>query len=504
MSTAALPSERTAPERTTLSTDTLLGLGVSFLVLVLFNVHRFLYGTVPVFPTDDAYITLHNAQTLVSGHPDPRFLGTAALAGSTSLLHVALTALLCTVLPGLTALNTTLWLGIGLYALGLVRLARVHGATPGQALLLMAAGVLAAQTPFQMLNGLETGLTLAGVVWSLVFASAEKPTRALAALCGLLPLLRPELIALSGLLFAHQALRRREGKGIVLDALVALLVAAPFLVLLWANTGSLVPQTIAAKRAYFGEVALPLGEKLSTSERHLGKFVVLVGVGLIFVPRLAATALGRLGLVFAAVLLAVYIQTFPTALLQYYHRYLYVLLPFLWLGCASLWKTKYGVAASVGAVLVLGQGLVSFPARWGTYEGWYQEVAVELDTLAKFCNTLPDDGPILLHDAGYLGWAGNKPLVDMVGLKTPAAIPLHQRFTEPSAGKGRGEAVAALAREKHCRYLVVLQGWEAFYGIAAGLQSQGWQLEPVRAFTADYPVPEQNRYLVWRLTAPHE
>ena len=211
------------------STDTVLALLVGLVVLVAFNIHRFLYGERPVFPTDDAYITLHNAVVLVSGKPDPNFLDTAALCGSTSLLHVALTALFCLVLPPLTALNTTLWLGILLYGLGLLRLARVHGAAPWQAVLLTLAGLFAAQTPFQMLNGLETGLALAGVTWALVFASGEKPTRMLPVLCGLLPLLRPELIVLSVLLFAHQALRKRKAKPIALDLVLALLAAAPFL-----------------------------------------------------------------------------------------------------------------------------------------------------------------------------------------------------------------------------------------------------------------------------------
>ena len=487
-----------------LPTDTVLALLVGFVVLVAFNVHRFLYGELPVFPTDDAYITLHNAVVLVSGKPDPNFLGTAALCGSTSLFHVALTALFCLVLPPLTALNTTLWLGILLYSLGLLRLARVHGAAPWQAILLTLAGLLAAQTPFQLLNGLETGLALAGVTWALVFASAEKPTRLLPVLCGLLPLLRPELIVLSALLFAHQALRRRTPKGIALDLAFALLAAAPFLLLLWANTGSVIPQTIAAKRAYFAESGLPLSAKLATAGRHLGAFGALVGVGAVFLPALVRSIAGRIGLVFATVLIAAYVQSLPMALLQYYHRYLYILLPFLWLGCASLWRAgkQLNLAASIGAALVLAQGIFTFPTRWATYEGWYQEVAIELDGLAKFCDTVDGDGPFLLHDAGYLGFAGHKTLVDMVGLKTPAAIPLHQRMTEPTLGKGRLDAVEQLARTKNCRYLVVLQGWDEFHQIGAGLAARGWTVVPIRPFAPDYPVPERNRYQVYRLTSP--
>lgn len=502
MNAAALPRV----DRQSLSADTALSLLVGFLVLILFNTHRFLYGSVPVFPTDDAYITLHNAQVLLSGQPDPRFIGTPALAGSTSLVHVLLTAAFALVMPPLHALNATLWLGIGLYALGLLRLARVHGATPWQACLLTLMGLLAAQTPFQMLNGLETGLTLAGITWSLVAASATRPTRALPVLCALLPLLRPELLALALLLLGQQAARRRELRAIARDLAIFALTLAPFLVLLYSNTGALLPLTIAAKRAYFGEAALPLGVKLAVGQGHLGKFALLLGPALLFLLPLLRSTLGRLGLLFAFLLLAAYIESFPTALLQYYHRYLYVLLPFLWLACASLWQKGLprwqGAVASGAAGIVVLQSLALFPTRWATYEGWFQEVAVELDSLAKFCDTLPDDGAIVLHDAGYLGWSSHRRLVDMVGLKTPAAIPLHQRFTAPRAGQGRLDAITTLAKEKNGRYLVVLQGWEEFYGIASGLQARGWGVVPLRTFAPDCPIPPRNRYQVWRLTAP--
>jgi hypothetical protein len=41
----------------------------------------------PVFPVDDAYITLHNAEVLYDA-VDPNYTGTPALVGSTSPIHV--------------------------------------------------------------------------------------------------------------------------------------------------------------------------------------------------------------------------------------------------------------------------------------------------------------------------------------------------------------------------------------------------------------------------------
>src|SRR5689334_12266347 len=74
--------------------------------------HSLWMGT-PVFPVDDAYITLHNAQALHQGY-DLNFPGTPALVGSTSVLHTALVSALLYVLPPLRAMDTTLWIGLWL------------------------------------------------------------------------------------------------------------------------------------------------------------------------------------------------------------------------------------------------------------------------------------------------------------------------------------------------------------------------------------------------------
>ena len=61
-------------------------------ILLAASLHRALLGS-PVFPVNDAYITLHNAQVLHWGH-DPNYPGTPALAGATSAVHLALVVLL--------------------------------------------------------------------------------------------------------------------------------------------------------------------------------------------------------------------------------------------------------------------------------------------------------------------------------------------------------------------------------------------------------------------------
>src|SRR5262249_54188914 len=110
-------------------------------------VHALWQGT-PVFPVDDAYITLHNAQVLHSGQ-DLNFPGSPALTGATSLLHTLLVAFLLLFLPPLWAMDVSLWIAIWLFGLGLARLAFVHRASVVQAFLLLTVGLTAARMPHQ-------------------------------------------------------------------------------------------------------------------------------------------------------------------------------------------------------------------------------------------------------------------------------------------------------------------------------------------------------------------
>ena len=100
----------------------------------------------------------------------PNYVGTPALAGATSAVHLALIVLLMFALSPLVTLWAALWLATLAYALGLVRLARIHDASPAQALLLTLVGLAAGQVPHQLMNGLETELMLAAVTWALVLA----------------------------------------------------------------------------------------------------------------------------------------------------------------------------------------------------------------------------------------------------------------------------------------------------------------------------------------------
>lgn len=491
--------------------DRALYAAVTLLVLLAALLHRVLLGS-PVFPMDDAYITLHNAQVLHWGH-DPNYLGTPALAGATSAVHLALVAFLMFALSPPMALWTSLWLATLAYALGLVRLARVHGATTPQALLLACVGVAAGQVPHQLTNGLETGLMLAALTWALVLASEPEPAAPedaarrrlwLAALCGLLPFIRPDLLVFSlGLLTFQTARRVRAAtswraavRPILTDLGVACLSAAPWALWYWLALGTPYPGTVEAKRFFFAQDLLPAHVKVSLGAQGLALFVGDLGLLIFYGFLLGRTGLGRILLLAAAVLIAAYIVRFPASLSGYEGRYLYPLLPLLLYSAAAAFGAGPTVrrAATVILVLCLLQSGWRAPGFWAQHQGYCGFTRYHLVGTAAWCNAhLPPGSTVLVHDAGYIAYATRFPLVDLVGLKTPSCIAVHRALTHPSSGALRGEAVSRIAEGSHADYLIVLEGWERIYGLASGLRAQGWDVHLIN---------DQYAYHVYALHPP--
>ncbi len=166
-------------------------------------------------PLDDSYISLHSAQVLHWGN-DPNFPNTPPLVGITNAPYVLLLWGLLLVFPPLIALEAASWLGILCYALGLVALGRAFRLPLWAPLALAALGLTIAKVPYQLLNGVETGMAMAITVWILALAETNTASsrRCAAVLCGVAPFLRPELIAVTvlvmlALLFAGlQAVRK--------------------------------------------------------------------------------------------------------------------------------------------------------------------------------------------------------------------------------------------------------------------------------------------------------
>lgn len=458
--------------------------------------------TATVFPVDDAYISLHSAQVLYSG-ADRQYLGTPALVGATSPAHVVLTSLLLPFLTPLWAHWLNGWLGALAFACALARLAFSLRAHPLVALLVSITGLIVGEVPHQLLNGLETGWAMAAVSWTLA-AALESPVRRrweLPVGIGVLPFVRPELALLSGLLLLNRVVSNYQEsaddwRNTQKDLLWTAMAAAPWLLLMFWNTGALVPATVMAKRNYFAEGCRSAELKLESVIESLSRFSQTMGVLVFAAPLLVFNRVGRLMVLYAAGLVFAYYNSFPGALDHYEQRYLYVLLPAMWIGPAAATASRSRVLRS-GALIVIGavlaEAALQAEPRWRQHLRYVNFTRHELAGATTWLNdNIPPASRVLVHDAGYVGFAGRFEIVDLVGLKTPSTRRVHAEVTWPSCGQARRTAVAQIASEARITHLVVLAGWDVSYGISAALSDAGWRVD------------EQYRgaYRVYRVTPP--
>jgi hypothetical protein len=458
----------------------------------------------PKFPNDDAYIVLHSAESLIAGY-DKNFIGTPPLYGMTSELQAFLVAPLLLLLSGPWALFATNVAGAAAYLSGAAMLARRFGAgTKGQ---LGWAGfaLLAGGAMLQLANGLETGFAMAGVTWTLVAVVGSRPRLWHAFLYGLLPFIRPELAILSCTAGAMDLWRLKgDHAAIVRFVGMALLVSVPLDAILLVQTGFPYPTTGFSKPDFAAQSSLPLADRLGVLGLGLWRFLAMAGPLALFSIFLRGRIL-YLFLVFATIFLASYLVKYPGGLLFYMGRYCYVLLPFFLAGIMRFALTggirRHFINAAI-AICIAG-ALISFARLWPEYHRDATSRFYSLRDVAEWAQShLPADSTILVHDAGYISWATGFRLVDLTGLKTPAADNLHKQLTAPSGGARRGEVIEMIAREANPGYLIATGEWNQAFAIADSLTSRGWTLRLLHSADAISGLEPEEAYSVYSLTPP--
>jgi hypothetical protein len=469
--------------------------GLALAMFALFAIWAAIMGE-PDFPLDDAYITLHNAGVLLRGS-DPNY-GVSALVGATSSVHLLLVAAagLFVPLPWAGALIT--WLAAGLYLAGLLFVAQRHNLTLTESVQLMIAGALSGFLSCHLLNGIETGLAMALVVWSVALAM-EPRGPLLPVLLGLMPFVRPELAVLAAALGLDRAWMRwqtGEHRALLQDAAIVLLVAIPWPIWMYAETGAILPQTVNAKRYFFAEEGQDLSTKLSFVLMCMTKVIVQTGPLVIGAIGLIRSRAGQVAILSVIAILVLYAVYFPIGVSHNEYRYLYALVPLFAVGFtialhqASERRRRWlvrGLIACAAWAIVLSFHMIDVYARG---------IAItrnELVGISRWIDeNLPPDARIALHDAGYVAYANDRAFTDIVGLKTPAAMAAHAAITKPSHGTRRVEALSKILRESRSNYLVVLTSWDNVGHITRGLSQQGWKVATLR----------DGVYRVVRLTPP--
>ncbi len=480
-------------------------------------------GLPAVLPLDDAYITLHSAHALLAG--GDRSYGSPVLSGITSAPHLLLVALAQVLAPGERSVLGLAWVGLALYAAGLVALARRAGAPPLWGALAVLCGLTAGMLlPYHAFNGLETGWGLAALSWALVLAlpadgkapaaagavgkapaaagasGRPRPSIGLGVLLGTLPFLRPELGVFTVVLLALRCLAARRSGGAELrrfsrEALAALLAAAPWVAWYWLSTGSPFPSSALVKATFRAEGCLPwparLGELRSGLAESLPGAAVLGAVFLALRgPR--RNAAGFAGLAAAAAFFAAATALFPFAPQMQEGRYTVVFVPLCVLGFILALRTEHAVLRRLAQgllILAVAYDLARWPAAFAAEREAKAFTAGELADTARWLDGhLPAGARLLVHDAGYVAEATPFALVDAVGLKTPASAELHRRLTASACGAGRGDALAAIAAQSRVTHLVVLAEWEQRFGFTQELAQHGWTVTRLRDGHTGYSV----------------
>jgi short-subunit dehydrogenase len=390
-----------------------------------------------------------------------------------------------------------------LYGLGLSRLAFLNGGSSILAAVIAALGAFTGYAVLQLLNGLETGLAMAAVTWTLVFASEAKQGVAVPLCCGLLPFIRPELAALAAPLLLRQCWlrwqngsRRTAAMLILSDLGCAAIAAAPWLAWEWVSLGTVFPPTAVAKEAFFAEQGLPALDKAQMVAHGFAQSGIT--------PLIPALLLARRDQVIfclwafvLAVIVALY-HSLPGGAGQSFSRYDFILLPPLIYGLVSSLRYRPRLLALAILAFSALMSWAGLPSSAVDFTERTEFMRTEPSDLAQWArDNLPPTAKILVHDAGYFAFATPFRLIDVVGLKTPESVAYHRQWTATSMGRDRPLAVDAIARRFAPSFAIILHDrWRYWQELESDLTREGWSLTAVRI------PPRPEGYFVFKLLPP--
>jgi hypothetical protein len=398
-------------------------------------------------PIDDAYITFRYARNLAEGlglvyNPGEWVLGTTAplwaiLLGAGYRLGFSDLPWLATVLSGLCdAAAAALIVHIGL---------RLGWRPLGAALVGLAWAFNPMSIAFAC-GGMETSLFVLAALASLTLAARGAHPTLIGGLVGMATLVRPEGALLAATVVVWTWLSRRQHAWPM-----ALAAATPMAItgaVLFMRYGSPLPNSVAAKQVAYvagwpfeNTVALLVQAGLpGWSTYLLAVLPAAVAVGVAALGVCALVDLSRRGLQrlnqqgvawqpFAgfAILYLVFYVVVGLRGVRLFPWYLVPIEPFYLLGAAAGLACLGARRSSwVAALLVVWQ-LPAIDWRQPLMpagEAFGREQLM-LDIGQELARNLPSTAVIAAPEIGALGWASNLPILDTVGLVSPAAIPYY-------------------------------------------------------------------------------
>ncbi len=457
----------------------------------------------PDFPLDDAYIVQHSVDGLFAGRED-RFPDSTPLQGVTSPAHVVLISLFGIFVPTAWSQLVVVALAAIAYTLGVFRFAKVSGASEPWPELVTALSIIAGLSLYHLLNGLETGLAMAAIIWTMLWFRDPVPGRPINNVgLGVLPFIRPELGALSLLLFVREiwAVRKfdRAPSQVLRSSAWALIGAAPFALFLLLNGESLIPNSMSAKVYFFAEGCLPYTDKIRITINGVEQFALSLGPAGLGFFALLLSPLRFTGAAFLLVFMAAYTERIPGAIFHNWFRYPYILMPFAIVGWIALVTVDRRYVRQAGkALLLLAIAFGVFQSRdtWEKYEEGISISRIELAGVARWITSnLKEKDAILVHDSGYISLTGKQPLFDLVGLKTSSSILIHRQYTWGTCSRNPS-AIDKIARESGARFLVVFTDWDQIFRLTDSLRRMGWTVTRADRSRG------RTRYEVYQITPP--
>jgi Tetratricopeptide repeat len=463
---------RFSPRSALFVVPSLLALAVSLYFVLAAGAANGAFG----FPLDDAWIHLSFARTFAATGRFADFVGGPVTSGSTSPLFTLLEALLWRLVHNELAVGYGL--GIAAFLLAAPLMARVllnenHG-QPWLAAVGVAAFVLQPKIVASAASGMET--TTAVALSLLCLWQAWRRSWGMVGLvAGLLLWTRPDTLIFTAALAVHllygmvvekAADRARMSRALLTFGALAL----GYFAFNWALSGTLFPNSLAAKIEYYrfgnARFASDLWTFLNDARLlpALPLFLVsLAGTVQDVARRRPAPSLHAH--LFVVALVAVYWWKLP--FLYQDGRYLIPAIPFVLLGmvdglrriAAALGapKVSLGRAGAVVAALplLLGMGMVGLaalrlPKASRDFAGRCRDIEELQVATARWCRDhLPATAVIATHDIGALGFYSGRPIVDVVGLLDRG---IQGHIGDPSE-------TLAFMRERGVTHLAFLSDW---------------------------------------------
>gem|GEM_PF-6628165 len=349
---------------------------------------------------------------------------------------------------------------------------------------------------------------MGAVIWCLIALEAKITPLWGYLLIGLLPFIRPELAAFSGMAILDIFIYKKWGDKarLIRGGLFMIALAGSFALFLLLTSGSVLPQTASAKNYFYAESCFSLKNKFYITFIRFKSFfaeISIASLGFIFC---LLTKRRFLTVGFFIAFTAAYFWQFPDALHFNHHRYMYILLP-----CAA-----YGI---IYILQILSKAEVR-GRRWIVVAALLVITCFNASSLTdsilthqKDCHCFTDESreilewiaendspnaPLLILDAGLSSEIQEFKLIDFVGLKTLGAMKLHQQNTYAKCGL-TPETADNIASLGNPRWLVSTYSWDRSFNVPALLWKAGWTIRPVHfnqqksMYYRVYSISKQNK-----------